>query len=621
MATVNVTVLFGGANRQFPNELFAGTVAAYMAPLVYVDSASSLGALPAFPLNTAVVLGAKYLYGADTLHQYRYWECTQAGTTGASHPIPSTSGSGTIWSVGEEVTSGTAKFRIRGYHGWARALTALTANAVPRNTIFTGASNLALNGWAVVMASSHSQSVSAAFQMRLNPAFSGSSSGYANIPGYTLVSVSKATATPTTFLAGASVLGTGNITAMFPSSDTNNVGIARGLTLGHDNTATTASSFTDQYAWSTTVRFYDCKFQTVRQNKADGSTLDYGHTGARHSVRCTYAASHATNPVPAIGVTSADTIIEAPTISRLTTATTPIVRTPDSAANISAGTQPDPDLGFAFVLAADWSGFTGGPAWAADSTAKVDRWGVGFRAYGVRMTASGVALPSPAPLDLAHAMLGTSPINEMHGSFLEMGSHYGWRWEVQQATAASTPTRPPMSRETTIVRTGGGSDAFGAFSYKTEIRNRLHYPYAFEFFNGKTDESFLITLEFQWGSTGTGLTLLTAEDVWLEAAYFNHPTKKSADYVFSFDKYDRRGLIYNDPVGPPPLAVSAAAWGGALSGAVKQNVSVIVTPRQAGPVKVRLGVWMCPWTQNIASTPTTPIVLYVDPLPILSAAP
>lgn len=576
------------------------------APYVYVDSGSGFGTLSAFPLSTGVSLGDKYLYSADALHHFLYWECTQAGTTGGSHITA------TAYDMGVEKTSNTAKFKVRRHQGWARARTAVVADLLNQNPL-ASSSFVLTTEWTMFLASSHSQTFAANvnFLMAEKLNFSGG-----NAPGHTMISVDKSVAVPVTMTAGAALLGTGDAKGILIRSDTQDEGLVRGVKLGHDNTASTASGRYDIFDPPTDVRMYDCTFQTYRQNNAYDAGYNETEYGigatARHDVRSTYASLHASNPAPAMGPhPSSNRFVEAPTISRLTSASTPVIR----AATIPYGDWPDGDL---VLLAADLSSFTGGPAYVGEhGTAAVMKEGSAFRTLGVHMASGALTLPAVPPMDLAFSTMGSTAV----GEFRWGDDYLITRGMYQDGYLSHEPlvTYPSTTREATVVRTGGASDALGNFSHKTEVQKRWHYPYKFEFFNEKIDESFLITLHFIWSSTGSGLTLLRDEDVWLEAAFLNHATKNSAELVFSFDKYNRRGLIFNDPVGPPTLATSSETWGGSVSGAVKQKVSVIVTPKKVGPVKVWVGLWLCPYTWNLASVDSVPI--YICPRPVLSAAP
>jgi hypothetical protein len=615
MATVTLTAVFTDAAREFSKKFFAPGIAsglnfdAFPAPFTYIDSASALGALAAFPLNTAVSVGQKYAYSADANNQRAYWEVTGAGTSGASQPTVAVPDA----YANVAVTSGGATLKYRRFHGWPRARTTIANGIFPTFSVNANSSSQVVGPWTALIASSHVQTLASTLSLSLS--FAGSASG--NAPGHTLISVNKSVAVPVTMTAGASVLGTGEGKGLTPTSNATKSGLVRGLTLGHDNTTSTVLNYVDRYNWSDDVRFYDCTFQTFRQNNAavaSGGQVDYGHAGGRHAMRCTYKSSHATNPTPALGLVNPNsymTLLEAPTVTRLTSATTPLVRAAD---NDGTGTYP-PYTADLLVLGANLSTFTGGPVYAAETrgTAVMLQGGT-FLTYGSLLKAAAFTTPSVQPISISTTTQNNVIAEEFHAGVSEFGSGYDFSWLTTVKQAA-----PSLQRNATFTRAGGASDAFGSFSYACQIGERLHYPFTFEFFNAKIDESFQITVEFEWSSTGTGLTALSNEDVWLEAAYLDDAVKNSATLVFSFDKYNRRGLIYNDPIGPSALPSSSATWAGALASAVKQKVSVVVSPKKVGPIKLWFGTWFCPYTFDRKAV--SALTLYVDPLPVLTAAP
>jgi len=272
------------------------------------------------------------------------------------------------------------------------------------------------------------------------------------------------------------------------------------------------------------------------------------------------------------------------------------------------------------LMGADLSSFTGGLAYAAETLGTlIMKNGGSFRAFGSLFKASP-AFTSPAvpPMNIAFDTQNNVAVGEYHPSINQWGSKFTTLWEgnvVQDNTATS----PSMQRNGTFTKSGGASDSMGAYSFACLVQDDLYYPFTLEFYNSKIDEGFVITLEFQWSSTGTGLTTLKDEDVWLEAAFLDDAVKNTAALVFSFDKDDRKGLIYNHAVGPPALATSSATWAGGLGSAVKQKVSVVVAPKKVGPIKLWFGTWFCPYTANTKTTSS--LQLYVDPLVILTAAP
>jgi hypothetical protein len=596
MATIDLEMLASNGSYNTSREVFAtmsatNAGAPMAAPLVYVDSGSALGTLSAFPTSTAVSLGNKY---AHATRPYLYWECTQAGTTAGSQP--STGGTWPEYEIGREVTSNTAKFRIRHFHGWARAKTVISTTLLPQDQIPNTGSTI-IAPWTLVIASAHSQAPTTEWSFKLTPVWQGSSP--VNVYGYLALSVDKDTATPTTFEAGAVLVATGNARGALPTSDVaTKTGMVRGVVLGHDNTAVTGTN--NVYEWSTRPRYYDCTFKSYRSDSGDDALTEAVHTGGRHSVRCTYESLHATTPSPVL--TSGGTAqVEVPTISRAVGATTPVIRA---------------NTGIVGVLGADLSSFTGGKAWSGPST-PVTKQGAMFRGFGCEFAASALVQPSVVPVDVAFARMGGTVIGERNPLTHLIGSVF--TYNEAGGPVPSAFTFPTVSRENTIVRTGGASDALGSLSRKILMSSFLDYPYTFELWNDKIDESFLVRLHFQWSSSGTGLSTLSKEDVWLEAAYLSNAANYEAELAFSFDTYNRRGLIHNDGVGPDVCESSSETWGGGLGSAVKQSVSVVVTPKRVGPIKFLLGVWMCPYTRNLSSVDT--LSIYVDPLPVLEAAP
>lgn len=584
MANVDLSITAGDGKTRNRKVFRANGTCLLPGPFVYVDSASPLGALSLIPLSGAVSVGQKYLLQDyfGTPNRNVYAEITQAGTTSTSYTQNQV--------MGNELTNGTAKFKIRYFHGWSRARWQLDYYSLGN----LGVIGTTIQDVVALVASSHTQSYGGT-TLALQPYVSFT---YDNLPGFAVVSVNKTPAVTTTFTAGAQFWSTGNADCLRFSSS-HYLGTVRGLNMGHDNT--TSSQYYDDfgsvYGWSVEPRYVDCTFTTYRQNNygTSGTPVDAeaGHTGARHSLRCTYASLNATTAAPNLSQWK-DTFVEAPTLSR-SAHTTPLVRGIDrgtgGVANWAGGNM--------LVLAANWASFTAGPAYEPQSlqsqTPTMDLPSA-FRAFGSSFKASGITSPASFAVDTTRVYQGTSLVTESRAG-----------GDVQ------------LVRNATYVRSGGASDVFGSFSYQAAAKAELQYLYEFDFWNTKIDESFLITLEFEWSSTGTGITALTNEDIWLEAMYYNSPTTEEMELVFSFDKEERNGLIYNHAVGPPALSTSAASWSGALGSAVKQKVSVIVTPKKAGPIRCLLGAWLCPWTQDKASVSS--ITIYFDPLPDLGVAP
>jgi len=598
---VGVTVVATSATAGciFTRKLYkAGGSCIFPAPYIYVDSA--VGALPDWPVNTVVTLGQRFglRLGIGQNYKYIYAEITQAGTTAGTNPS-----AGVIYGMGFEQTSFTAKWRVRYFHGWSRARPTIEAGLLPADWI----TSLAWS-WTILMASTHTQTTYAGRCDLTNEFSSGS---YINFPGSHVISVSKAAYPPTTYAAGASLVVTGTNQATDFSS-TNVTGTVRGVTLGHDNTV--PSSAEDEYAtvypWSPNVRWVDCTFQTYRAQNVYPTRATGAHGNLRkHSLRCTVKSLHGTDPVPVLVANGV--MLEAPTINRTNVASSPLANVDQSAGGLQAPSYMGPD-GYLFLLGADLTGFTSATtAWGnVSGTSAALVGGAPLHTFGTLFKATANTNPSTLSLSTAWSAYGTVVVGEMN-----TGNHENVTRQIPW-TSAPWPAMPSTRRNTTYVRSGGASDALGSFSYECTIDVIPRVPYHFEFFNTKIDESFTITIEFEWSSTGTGLTTLKDEDVWLEAAYLKDANTDEAELVFSFDKYNRRGLIYNDATGPTALSTSASTWSGALGSAVKQRVSVIVTPKKIGPIKVWLGVWLCPWTNNIASS--TSFSVYIDPLPVLS---
>ena len=290
MPTVTLTAVFTDPLREFAKKVYAQGLtlgvnfATFPAPFIYLDSASPLGALAAFPLGTAVTVGQKFAYSADTAQLRCYWEVTGAGTTGGTQPTVGTPD----LTANIATTSGTATIVQRRHTGWARARSAIGISNLgvpaifPQLTINVNSSGQDLRPWVALFASGYTQTLSTTPAPLLTLTQPGSTR--VNSPAQTVISVDKSVAIPVAMTAGASVLGTGNGKGLqFDGAQA--LGLVRGMTLGHDNTASTASVFADQYVWSNNVRFYDCTFQTFRANNANATIEEYAHSGGRHAMR------------------------------------------------------------------------------------------------------------------------------------------------------------------------------------------------------------------------------------------------------------------------------------------------------------------------------------------------
>lgn len=187
------------------------------------------------------------------------------------------------------------------------------------------------------------------------------------------------------------------------------------------------------------------------------------------------------------------------------------------------------------------------------------------------------------------------------------------------------------SRSNTVYRSGGASDGFGAYSIKGPLSTNMTLLAFLEFHNAKVDEGFYVYVDVLYVPGGLiGLTsgvVPTGEDIWLEAIYPDDPNTYRGRLVMSMPMgRDRKGLAHVGSwtgAGPAALTTSPNTWVGTPVGGLKYRLAVLVNPRRAGPILLRVCTHACPWTRGLLlSDPYNGAdTVYVDPRPTTGAAP
>lgn len=573
------------------------------APILCIDSASPLGVLPAFPFSTAVSVGAKYLgrhYVSGGGYQVApfYWECTVAGTTGTTTPDEPT---GDLWYryPNKPLTSGTATFVKRFFHGWNKAWAISTAYTVAVTPPFGTGSTFVDYEQAYYIASTSATTISST---SLYDTYIGQTyiqGGW----GSRLVSVGKAWP-PTAFTAGASIKNTLNSAARMAMS------VIRGLSYGHDNTAVTMSGeyFPTPAQFILTGIWYDCSLTTNRgetyySESNWGNMFSYGGTFTAYNT--SFANTAASIPDATFGMRgnggasdAAMLDIAGCTATRSTAATsTPIFRY-FSDLNASAAFSMHAYGLNASSIAAPLFGFK-------------ERYTTYTKNALVNLDSIAAGAGTPA----ARADGYNVTYNECSQSttFVDHQSLDDGRGWAYDDLADYNYLKGYTLLNRTYARSGGASDSVGAYSFEVNAINLPRRQAVLVLDNTKVDEGFTLTFEFEWSNPGgSGITALSAEDIVVEAVYLQADGPQLA---LSYDPLNRRGLIYNGPT-PTMHPTSTATWSGSLATAVKQSVSITVNPTVVGPIIIRFNTWLSPWTMNLFTG--TSLTIYIDPEPIVS---
>lgn len=542
-----------------------GGISADMAHVVYVDSASPLGALPQLQLSTAVSLGAKF---SDTgtavspTSQWQrgscYYQCVLAGTTAASAQD---------WNILPNSTyaHGTAQFKARTFHGWDRACAGTT---VPYWLQFYGKNCFIAS--------------SASFLPQANDDVPGrgNTSTFNDTlePVSSLVSVTKAADNQvTTFAAGAQIAR--GITYLDTQINTGPGRFVRGVRLK----GTTGGAY-PSYGAARAARygvFYDCTYEGTAVYADVAGSRSAAVDASNHSVRCTFKQLASTASVG--GVMGYDEITDtlhmvvapAATCAGTISALTGIINARAGNAQLT-------------VMGGDFSNLASGMS--TNPSGVYGAYGASTRLWGVKFAAGKLNTSRTDGASLLNCTDGTT--NYTAFEFI---------------------------RNTAVYRSGGASDPNGAYSYSCTASTSVVESARMAFFNTKVDEGFVVEVDLLADLTGTGLSALSVEDVWMEIAYPDQVGTWHGGFAMTRSRDNWQGFIHDHATGPVALTASPATWVGTPAGAVKYRLSAIINPRRAGMVRVTVVSRLCPWTLHHSSLAA--VRLYIDPTVTLSAAP
>jgi hypothetical protein len=542
-----------------------GAVTADAAHVVYVDSASPLGALPQLQLSTAVSLGAKF---SDTgtavspTSQWQrgscYYQCVLAGTTAASAQN---------WNIQPNNTfvHGTAQFKPRAFHGWDRACAGPT---VPYWLQFYG-KNCFIASTASFLPQANDDVPGRGNASTINDALE---------PVGSLVSVTKAADNQiTTYASGAQIAR--GITYLDTQINTGPGRFVRGVRLK----GTTGGAY-PSYGAARAVRygvFYDCTYEGTAVYADVSGSRSAAVDANNHSVRCTFKQLASTASVGGVmgydEITDTTHMVVAPaaTCAGTISALTGIINARAGNATLT-------------VMGGDFSNLASGMS--TNPSGVYGNYGGSTRLWGVKFAAGKLNTSRTDGAYLLNCTDGTT--NYAAFEFI---------------------------RNTTVYRSGGASDPNGAYSHSVTA-HVLKVPAArMVFFNTKTDEGFVVSVDLLADLTGTGLANLSAEDIWMEIAYPDQTDTWHGGFAMTRNKDNWQGFIHDHATGPAALSASPATWVGQPAGSVKYRLSATINPRRAGAIQVVVYARLCPWTLHHSTLAS--MRLYIDPTVTLSAAP
>lgn len=552
----------------------AGTLIS-TAQVVYIDSASPLGRLPPLLMNTAINVGDKFCdmnqdsVGSQTIWQAGslYFECTTAGTTFAykmSAPLEP----GLLWQVGA-----TAVVRVRAYHGWDRAFAGKTTGNWDSMRVYGKRCMIASSATITALSTYDPPvyGVTGVFNEALEPYGS-------------LVSVSKvASNVVSTFTPGA-------VISRCTQATTYGLGTARfvrGVTI-HGNTGGT-------YQHHATARgahygvYYDCTFEASTTYADVTGSKCAASDPANQSVRCTYRQLSSAAATGGMfgwdGLNNTGNYVVAPTVSCAGTISSiaGMVNAQGTNATIS-------------VLGGDFSGISSGVS--SNPRNGYPSYGALVRFWGAKFASGRLNTSRDDGASILNSTDGTTVVSAF-------GSSYNGNTSTEL-------------REAAVYRSGGAQDPNGAYSYSLLADYTATRTVAMAYFNPKVDEGYDITVELLAELSGTGLTKLSVEDIWMEITYPDQPSTWHGGFSSTRNKDNWQGFIHTHVTGPLELESSTATWVSQPAGSVKYKLKATINPRRAGMVRVVVYVRPCPWTAH-RMTATT-VKLYFDPIVTLSAA-
>lgn len=574
MATISKSLIYGTtANTDWSAKLLDASSLLYgLAPIIYVDSASPLASmLTTWPASTAVTVGTAFRLPNTAQGGYVYLECTVAGTTAASSPVVST----TV-PVGQQYTSGTSTWRARAYHGWSRACPVMQSN-----TYITTSGNYRM---IQLLASTSNAAIN--YASSLLP----SNGTYTR---FALFSVSKAAGdVVTNYAAGSALTYSTSNTGSFEGP----YQVVRGVTL--TNTFVPTSTTLNYRSWQSR-KYIDCTLRTTFDYTGNSYPVA-AHGSTYRALRCTFqnlqSAGASTHPVFGSYGSSNDSSADACTYSRATNTnnSVPVL----AVSSTSSGNSFNDTI----ILGADVSGIAASPwghSFGPSSFYEYTSVDPRLYLYGI----NGAATQPPSyPF-----VQGESPAYQLfpRSAYTSIGT--------TEATRILT-----SNKTRTYTRVGGANDGIGLYALTMQAGLSMESSPDIWFMNTRVNEGFVINIDYEY-SAAVGITGLSEEDVWLEAVYLDTTNTMHGQFVTSIQNRETRPGLFLTGAGPRLNATSTSTWNGALASAVKQRMSVTVSPRRPGPIKLRIRTWLCPWTRS--NTGLSYLLLHVCPKPILTAAP
>lgn len=536
------------------------------APYVYVDSATPLS-LPGFiAYSTAYVVGDKRalnLYAQANQFEC-YVECTVAGTTGTSLP--------SSYPPNSTFTAGTAQFVVRLHHGWSRAAY-LNTKYVPgyfstvlisSNTTYT-----MLSGYPGL------------YLYSPPPSWLSTDTG-------AVVSVSKTSDRVTTYAAGATIISGLAHQGGNAASPQMSFLFARGITYtrNYDGTYQYGNDMRD-FGYATA---YDCTFNAARSYVGVGTFAN--HTPPRHSIRCTFNCTY-TSPNHLVGHsynTTFNVVMVAPTVTATATG--------NANTNLFL-TDPQANGCYLSVFGGNFSTLTSYNSWYTGTVYTIATKYNGLVLRGTRLPAGKAPTYTPSGNVIIGAMDGTSRLTTT-GSNDSYSSYEG-----------------RIRTSTTTYRSGGASDAFGAYSLYAPVDRDFRVQYEMAFYNTRVEEGFTITVEILVDLNGNGLTDWTEDDIWMAAIYPTSATTMEGAAATTFSE-DRLTGYYHLHASPVMLTASGATWVGTPTGFAARKLMVTVNPRRAGTIRIKIGGWQAPYTRHRLTTRAP--LMYIDPTITLGVA-